>query len=600
MSTNPPLVFAFVSGKGGVGKTMLAVAFAKELSLTNRTLIIDLDFFNRGLTGLMGGGDRTCEINRPDFLATTAGTDDSRWSIVQVAKNLFHVSYPDILREDMQKFETLDVGVLRDSLQRFIHEAAASCDCDCVVLDCHGGPDNSSFAACLIARYSLLVSEPDRITFYGTLNFLRQLKRVSNDEDFDLRLVFNKVVPAFSALFLRSFYNRVVREHFGGKTLLAIFPLEVYLTKEFEKTPFLTAVYPNSLLAKKTRTMLFDLLRAEHRNMLSPAVRSQPRWLRTYRKFSLGKPVPFLNMNFVMPTIVTGVILVVLLNLALSTFFGSGRNELERELARVAILQCLNESPKLAARREDVQEMLELTKSGSAYSLYFSPIYPVIRRELESEDQSLIDDAMLFRDCMSKQEVVSSDLLARRSKILSQSAAIAVPDNFRDAYNQDIEAMRRTPRLLLILLSIINYLPAPLLGYIAAVWVGVTLLMTWSGELEKRFTYYLRLHRFGRGVAIFLVTVALWFGPVLLIGAAGGDAITKGVKVFGSDRQTLYGAILIIAIAAFSLLAMFGEQLLRIYRDARYEGHYLEDLLRGLFLLYVFVTPYLLYQKFMK
>src|SRR5437763_3772597 len=90
-----PLVISLVSGKGGVGKTMLAVACAKELSLNNRTLIIDLDFFNRGLTGLLGKGISECgEINKPDFLSGEQ-TASETWSIVQVAKNLFHIYYPD-------------------------------------------------------------------------------------------------------------------------------------------------------------------------------------------------------------------------------------------------------------------------------------------------------------------------------------------------------------------------------------------------------------------------------------------------------------------------------------------------------------------------
>lgn len=68
MSPPSPVVIALVSGKGGVGKTMLSVAIAKELALSNRTLIIDLDFFNRGLTGLMEDQETMCEIDKPGFL----------------------------------------------------------------------------------------------------------------------------------------------------------------------------------------------------------------------------------------------------------------------------------------------------------------------------------------------------------------------------------------------------------------------------------------------------------------------------------------------------------------------------------------------------
>src|SRR4051812_27284614 len=76
----PPLIIALTSGKGGVGKTMLTVACAFELSYTSKTLLVDLDFFNRGLSGLFRqplpakqGGAAPVEIERPQFLETGPG-----------------------------------------------------------------------------------------------------------------------------------------------------------------------------------------------------------------------------------------------------------------------------------------------------------------------------------------------------------------------------------------------------------------------------------------------------------------------------------------------------------------------------------------------
>jgi MinD-like ATPase involved in chromosome partitioning or flagellar assembly len=315
MSMARPVTIAIVSGKGGVGKTMLAVAFAREMSRSNRTLLVDLDFFNRGLTGLLQRGKRVNTICRPDFLALPQDPEAETWEILEVASNLFHVSYPDLTEEDMRKFESSDVYDLKRSLEAFILAAAASCNCNCVVMDCHGGPDNSSFAACLFADYSLLVSEPDRITFYGTLNFIRQLRRTTQGKPLDIRLVFNKVIPAFSFFFLTNFYRKHLREEFQGRSLLAIFPLEVYLTKEFEKTPFLTEAYPTSLLARKTQVLLCDLLGSTHKSLLPPAVRSLPAWIREYRKFILGKQFVLFDLNFLMILIVAGFVVAVILSI---------------------------------------------------------------------------------------------------------------------------------------------------------------------------------------------------------------------------------------------------------------------------------------------
>jgi MinD-like ATPase involved in chromosome partitioning or flagellar assembly len=318
-----PLTVAIASGKGGVGKTMLAVALAREVSRSTRTLLVDLDFFNRGLTGLLQSGTKVQTICKPDFLASPQSPEEETWDILEVAPNLFHISYPDLTEDDMRKFESSDVEELRRSLHAFIVAAAEICKCAFVVMDCHGGPDNSSFAACLFADHTLLISEPDRITFYGTLNFIRQLRRTVDRQPSDVRLVFNKVVPAFSATFLNSFYKKHLRAEFQGKRLLAVFPLEVYLTKEFEKTPFLTSVYPTSLLARKTQVLLFELLSPKKRTLLPASVRSLPKWTRKYRELTLGKQFFLVNLNLLMLLIAVGTVVAILLSTTLERDYGT-------------------------------------------------------------------------------------------------------------------------------------------------------------------------------------------------------------------------------------------------------------------------------------
>lgn len=315
-----PLILTVVSGKGGVGKTMLSVALANELSKARPTLLVDLDFFNRGVTGLMATlksrkTGRTLEM--PDFLRTTEAdpeepedpADGSDWVAVEIRKNLWFVDYPDLTQAEIRKFETMAVGELKTALAEFLNKALKVTGCDCVVLDCHGGPDNSSFAACLISDHNLMVSEPDRITLFGTLNFLRQLWSASGDRRVDMHMVFNKIVPAFSPVFLRRFYDKYLKEEFGGRPLLAMYPMEVYLTKEFERTPFLTDVYPTSLLARKTQVLLYDLLAGKDEVYLTPRVRSLWAPIRFYDRSSLGKPVMLFDTDFVMQTMVVGVIL---------------------------------------------------------------------------------------------------------------------------------------------------------------------------------------------------------------------------------------------------------------------------------------------------
>src|SRR5580692_5452284 len=101
------VAIALVSGKGGVGKTMLAVAIARELSIKTRTLLLDLDFFNRGLTGLFRSGRVIAKIAAPAFISST-GAETQEWELVQVAPNLLHVRYPDLTPQQIENLERLD------------------------------------------------------------------------------------------------------------------------------------------------------------------------------------------------------------------------------------------------------------------------------------------------------------------------------------------------------------------------------------------------------------------------------------------------------------------------------------------------------------
>jgi len=239
-----PHIIAVVSGRGGVGKTMLAVALAAELARGRKTLLFNLDFFNRGLTGLFASiSEHSRKIAVPSFPLFACVGNDTDWDIAAIGQNLLAVCYDDLDKSEANTLEMTDIASLAQTLDRYIQMLAEACGAEVIVLDCHGGPDNTSFAACLTAQHSLLVSEPDRITLHGTLHFLRILKRTAGSGDLDIRLVFNKVIPAFSTPFLFRFYRDFLQSEFGGKPLLGIYPLEAHLTKEFEKTPFLTTVY---------------------------------------------------------------------------------------------------------------------------------------------------------------------------------------------------------------------------------------------------------------------------------------------------------------------------------------------------------------------
>lgn len=563
-----PLIVAFVSGKGGVGKTMLAVAFAKEISLRVNTLMVDLDFFNRGLTGLMRFGRRVGPVDRPKFLAS-GGEGDSDWHLT--AEHLYHISYPDLQPDEMEKFETLSLETLEDSLREFILGAAAACSCRCVVLDCHGGPDNSSFAACLLADHALLISEPDRITFYGTLNFIRQLARRGEGGRVDLRLVFNKVVPAFSGFYLRRLYNSTMRQEFGGQPLLAAYPLEVYLTKEFEKTPFLTTVYPDSLLARKTRTLLYELLISTHADMLARGIKHVPKCVRTYRKLTLGKRSFLLNFDFIMATIVAG----------LFCFVGL-------TLLHDRVLAPRTEDPVAAIQR---LELLAVVGPEN-------PQEPKLRQYLKGERKA--DESFGFMDFDTAKAInkalrglpglhgypeeptgkggdfVGRVHLLRERALWLQSPALRLADAELQAdyaHNLDILRNISLPVLAIDTAFIwLNYAGPALLGS-AMVWFALALLILWSRVLDTGFTYNRSRGKYGKASIYFFVAVLLWLGPAFLAGAVIGS-IPRGQNNF----------VIAFGLCLAPLLIPLVEELWTLYRNSVYERQVFDPVMRVAFL----------------
>ena len=292
---NRAVVLSFVSGKGGAGKTMLAVAAAYELSLVTPTIILDLDFFNRGLSGLLTHGKRIRAVEPPSFLPNNAAEP---WYLMEVKDGLFTVTFPDLTASELQNLDGLQLSSLALGLKEWLHGLCSELGCHAVVIDCHGGPDSLSFAAVRVADQVLLVSEPDRITMHGTLHFLRRLADLSIST-YNVHLLFNKVVDALTSAFLRRTYNQHLRSYFHNRSLLAAFPLEVYLTKYFERHPFVTEYFPKSMLARKTQVMLADLMKDIPPHRLPGGIRRVPTVLAYYWRNYSGRIPAVLNIDFV-------------------------------------------------------------------------------------------------------------------------------------------------------------------------------------------------------------------------------------------------------------------------------------------------------------
>ncbi len=312
-----PLTLAVTSGKGGVGKTRIAMAVACEFALKYKTLLVDLDFFNRGLRGLMPDSQSILAIDTPALLvdsphlkkalktrATAGGKDhhiEDRWHIHKVIStvskdNFYFLHYPDLTEGQVMAFVSCKLDDLQQAIAAIIKTAVMKCGIEVVILDCHGGPDNTSFAACLEADQTLLIAEPETASLNGTFNFIRQLEYAAPERKKSISLVFNKVKEKTSFKFLNLLSEKYISKKIGGKGLLAAFPVEPKLDRFANVEGLFPFLLPNSLLVRKTKAMLVDLAKEPR---FAPYIKKLPilknRYINFLRRRSMRDVPRFLN-----------------------------------------------------------------------------------------------------------------------------------------------------------------------------------------------------------------------------------------------------------------------------------------------------------------
>lgn len=597
-----PLIISFVSGKGGVGKTMLSVSFSREISNSYKTLVIDLDFFNRGLSGLLKDGEFVAAINKPSFLSPEKNIDKDQWKIIKDSEKLHHLSYPDISSDDFQILESYTAKELKEKLAGFINDIIKIHGFECVVLDCHGGPDKTSFAACLLSKFSLLVSEPDKITFYGTLNFVRQLEKASDGEQFDIRLIFNKVIPSFSPFYLRNLYNKSIKQVFKSKPLLAIFPFEYYLTKEFEKTTFLTESYPDSYLARKIKIIIYDLLQfASLEDKIDPYIKSIPGFTKKYWRITLGKKFSAFELNTIMAVALSGVCLLALFYSLFDNRSARKNQEIKNELYRLAIITANNEDSTLfidkitfnqylnreITRSQFLEQIIPDTIEEKENSEIPTPTYEIfhsveniiksiseqsnIPYEVSSNENDFYDDSPVVRSYEYKIFKTNLNFFNKISNRIANSNEIA--------YTTVLKHIRDKYGFYIVIASFYSYIVEEWASPFAVMilfWLGISLLINWSYNLNTNLIYHCRKKRKLTAIFLFFIILCLWFFPSFII--------------VDSNKGNMYILILYF-LCIFPILI---SQMIRAVIDIKYQNLYFESILRFIFIIYILILPVLI------
>ncbi|MFK7961681.1 MAG: MinD/ParA family protein [Phycisphaerales bacterium] len=192
---------AIASGKGGVGKTSLAVSLATAFAgLGERTWLIDADL------GL-GNVDVLCGAT-------------PRWSIADVVDGrarLTDVAHPvasnlAIVPGGSGLASMADLGEMQR--ERLLTElAAAESTLDRLLIDCGAGIGRSVLGFCAAAHRVLVVVTPDPASMVDAYGFIKSLHRVSPAQRIDLLV--NQCEGPLEATSLHGRIDGVARTHLG-------------------------------------------------------------------------------------------------------------------------------------------------------------------------------------------------------------------------------------------------------------------------------------------------------------------------------------------------------------------------------------------------
>jgi MinD-like ATPase involved in chromosome partitioning or flagellar assembly len=176
-----PKSIAVVSGKGGSGKTMVAVAMAQGLAMEGyRVLLIDTDFATGGLTyyltfsqfhqGRIGLADLLLEpkdeFSLDDLTASSKiDHDETRTlSLIELIPIGDQRRFDDVVSEGIKEL-VLDIVL---HAKHFF---------DAIIVDCRGGIDRQSIDVCSACDDILLVMETDTTSIQASQHLVEVLSR---------------------------------------------------------------------------------------------------------------------------------------------------------------------------------------------------------------------------------------------------------------------------------------------------------------------------------------------------------------------------------------------------------------------------------------
>ncbi len=270
------LTIAFVSGKGGVGKTMLASNFAWVCGQLTKTLLVDLDFQNQGATGLFAPHVQFSQSNALDAIKNPQ--DEQAREPILVPEGISFlpsVGWEKATSQD-EIARCVNAPDFREKLGAFSQKMHQQFGFGIVILDCHGGVDAVSLAAYQTCDYVLMVTEADSVTFNGTLELLNYYNTKTRDPGSSLaiddraraaakvRFIVNRLPSKYRWKDLDRIYRGFLKKGRGilsaDDCVFSFIPVEESLADSFGEYPFYARLAPGAIFTKKICFMAYCLV----------------------------------------------------------------------------------------------------------------------------------------------------------------------------------------------------------------------------------------------------------------------------------------------------------------------------------------------------
>jgi len=265
---NEKITISFLSGKGGVGKTTLAVNLGKLLSTKFRVLIVDCDLMNRGATYLFYPEKGQQKINemlnindifKEKSISYDNEKDKQRFEgFNKISNNLYLIPVSE--QKELQKISQDDKYTHENFINK-IKTIASNFDIQIIIFDCP--PILNKFIGTISQNtdFNILVTEANNVAFRGTEHLRFTLSDYYKVRPENIYILLNKAENEYLFTNLGIRYRNAISDLLKMIDVIGIIPYDHKIRESFNRTEkFFIDYYKKSLPTKQLQKIIVNIL----------------------------------------------------------------------------------------------------------------------------------------------------------------------------------------------------------------------------------------------------------------------------------------------------------------------------------------------------